>query len=77
MGKGLHKVLKTVMNDISQVLPTLGESGSEVLYFIPEPINFWLSDYIFRRHQENFAKCNFEGDQKYNQQSEFSSSRSR
>ena len=40
MGKGLHKVFKTVVKEISQYLPTLGESGSEVSHFIPEPINF-------------------------------------
>ena len=40
MGKGLHKVFKTVLKDISQDLWTLGESGSEVSHFIPEPRNF-------------------------------------
>ena len=40
MGKFLHKVFKTVVKDISQELPPLGESGSEVSYFIPEPRNF-------------------------------------
>ena len=40
MGKGLHKVFKTVVEEISQYLPTLGESGSEVSYFIPELRNF-------------------------------------
>ena len=40
MGKGLHKVFKTVVNEIWQVLPIFGESGSEVSYFIPEPRNF-------------------------------------
>ena len=39
MGKGLHKVSKAVVKEISQDLPPLGESGSEVYYFIPEPIN--------------------------------------
>ena len=34
MGKGSHKVFKAVVNDISEVLPILGESGSEVSYFI-------------------------------------------
>ena len=28
IGKGLHKVFKAVVNDILQVLPILGESGS-------------------------------------------------
>ena len=30
MGKGLQKVFKAVVNDISQALPFFGESGSEV-----------------------------------------------
>ena len=34
MGKGLHKVFKDVVNEISQILPILGESVSEVSYFI-------------------------------------------
>ena len=40
MGKGLHKVFSTVVKDISRELTPLGESGSEVSHFIPEPINF-------------------------------------
>ena len=40
MGKGLHKVFKTVLKDISQYLPPLGESGSEVYHLITEPRNF-------------------------------------
>ena len=40
MGKVLHKVFKTVVKDISQYFPPLGESGSEVSHFIPEPKNF-------------------------------------
>ena len=40
MGEVLHKVFKAVVNEILQVLPILGESSSEVYYFIPEPINF-------------------------------------
>ena len=39
-GKGLQKVFKAVVNEILQVLPILGESGSEVSYFITEPRNF-------------------------------------
>ena len=50
MGKGLHKVFKTTVKDISKYLPPLGESGSEISYFIPEPIDFAevtkLLDYI-------------------------------
>ena len=40
MGKNLHKVFSTVIKDISQELTPLGESGSEVSHFIPEPRNF-------------------------------------
>ena len=40
MGKSLHKVFKAVVNEILQVLPILGEYGSEVSYFIPDPRNF-------------------------------------
>ena len=40
MDKVLHKVFTNVVKEILQDLPTLGESGSEVSYFIPEPRNF-------------------------------------
>ena len=30
MVEGIHKVFKTILKDISQELPPLGESGSEV-----------------------------------------------
>ena len=40
MGKGLHKVCKTFVKEISQEFPPLGESGSEVYHFIPEPRKF-------------------------------------
>ena len=40
MGKVLHKVFSTVVKEISQELTLLGESGSEVSHFIPEPRNF-------------------------------------
>ena len=40
MGKGLHKVFKTVVKDISQDFSPLGEYGSEVSHFISEPRNF-------------------------------------
>ena len=40
MGKGLHKVFKDVVNEILQVLPILGESGSEFSDFTPKPRNF-------------------------------------
>ena len=40
MVKGLHKVFSTFVKKISQELTALGESGSEVSHFIPEPRNF-------------------------------------
>ena len=40
MVKGLHKVFSTIVKEISQELTNLGESGSEVSHFIPEPRNF-------------------------------------
>ena len=40
MGKGLHKFFKAVVNELNNAFPTLVESRSEVLYFIPEPRNF-------------------------------------
>ena len=40
MVKGLHKVFKTVVKDVSQYLPSLVEYGSKVSHFIPEPRNF-------------------------------------
>ena len=40
MEKGLHKAFSTVVKEILQELKPLGESGSEVSHFIPEPRNF-------------------------------------
>ena len=39
MVKGLHKVFKTIVKDVSQDLPPFGQSGSEVYHFILEPRN--------------------------------------
>ena len=40
MGKVLQKVFITIVKKILQELTPLGESGSEVFHFIPEPRNF-------------------------------------
>ena len=40
MGNVLYKVFSTVVKEISQELIPLGESGSEVSHFLPEPRNF-------------------------------------
>ena len=54
MGKGLHKVFITVVKEILQELTPLGESGSEVSNFIPNPRNFSevkkLSENINKKH---------------------------
>ena len=41
MGKGLQKVFSTVVKEITQELTVLGESGSKVYHFIPDPRNFY------------------------------------
>ena len=40
MVKGLHKLFKAVVNDISPASPFFGQSGLVVSYLIPEPRNF-------------------------------------
>ena len=40
MGKGSHRLFKTVIKEILQDLPPLGETGSEVSHFVPETRNF-------------------------------------
>ena len=40
MGKGLHRVFRTIVSEISQELSNFGETGSEVSHFIPEPRAF-------------------------------------
>ena len=39
-GKGLHKVFNTAVKNIILDLPPLGEFGSELSHFVPEPRNF-------------------------------------
>ena len=60
--------------DISQVLPILGDSRSEVSYFIPEPRKFSEVTRFSDDINKPLAKSNSKGYQKYNQQSDFSSS---
>ena len=40
MRKGLHKAFKNLVKEISQNFSPLGECGSKVSHFIPEPRNF-------------------------------------
>ena len=39
-GKGLHRVFKAIVSEISQELSNFRETGSEVSHFIPKPRNF-------------------------------------
>ena len=64
MGKGLRKLFKTVLKEILQDLPPLGESGSEVSHFIPETRNFSEVTKLSYDRKETLAKGNSEGDQK-------------
>ena len=50
MGKGLYKVFSTFVKKISQKLTALGESGSEVSHFIPEPKFFSEMKKIVRKY---------------------------
>ena len=40
MGKGLHKVFRTIVLEILQELTNFGKSSSEFSHFIAEPRNF-------------------------------------
>ena len=58
MGKGLHKVFSTVVKDIYQELTPLGESGSEVYHFIPEPRNFSEVTKLWENIKKYWLKAN-------------------
>ena len=62
MGKVLHKVFKTAVKKISQELPPLGEYGSEVSNFIPEPRNFAEVTKLLDDIKKTLAKGNSEVD---------------
>ena len=72
MGKGLQKVLKTVVKYISQDLPPFVEFYSEVSRLIPEPRNFSEVTKLSDKIRKPLAKGNSKEDQKYNKQSDFS-----
>ena len=40
MGKGLHRVFRTIVLEILQEFTNFGETGLEVSHFIPEPRKF-------------------------------------
>ena len=58
MGKGLHKVFKAFVDDISQALPILNQSGSEVSYLIPEPRSFAEVNRLSEDIKKPFLKSN-------------------
>ena len=57
MGKGLHKAFSTVVKEISQELTPLGESGSEVSHFIPEPRNLAEVKKLFENIKKPWLKA--------------------
>ena len=57
MGKGLHKVFSTVVKYISQELTPLGESGSEVSLFIPEPRKFAKVKHLSENIKKTWLKA--------------------
>ena len=61
MGKFLHKLFKTVVKGISQELPPLGESGSEVYHLLPEPRNFAEVKNCQMKIKNKLAKGNSQG----------------
>ena len=66
MGKGLHKVFKSVLKDTPKNLPPLREYGSEVSHFITEPRKFAEITKIVIWNKETLAKGNYQRDQKPN-----------
>ena len=62
MGKGSNKFFKAVVNETSQSLPNLGESGSEVSYFILEPRKFAKVTRLSEDIKKHYIKKNPRGD---------------
>ena len=69
MGKCLHKFFKDFVNELHKSLHALGESGSEVSHFIPEPSNFSEVTGLPSDAKKAWLK-NLERDQKFNQESD-------
>ena len=67
MGKGLHKVFSTIVKEIFQELATLGESGSEVSHFIPEPRNFAEVTKLSKKYNKTLAESNSQGNKESHQ----------
>ena len=60
MVKYLHKVFSTIVRECSQELATLGESGSEVSHFIPEPRKFSEVTKLSENMRKPWLKANLE-----------------
>ena len=73
MGKGLHQVCHTVVKEMFQDLPPMGESGSKVSHFIPELRNFSEVTNLLDDIEKPWLKETFKEIKPPNQQSEFSS----
>ena len=58
MGKCFHKVFSTIVKYIQQELTALGESGSEVSHFIPEPRNFAEAKQLSENIRKPWIKAN-------------------
>ena len=58
MDKGSHKVFKNFAKGILQDLPPLGESSSEVSFFIPEPRNFYEVIKLSDDNEKPWIKAN-------------------
>ena len=67
MGKVIHKLFKSVVKELNNELPNLGESGSEVSQFITEPSNLSEVAILPEDGQKVLVKSKFEIDQKFNQ----------
>ena len=69
MGKGLHKVFKYVVNELKNVLPNLGKSGSKVSHFIPESRTLLEVTRLPSDVKKGLVESNFERDHIVIQQS--------
>ena len=60
-GGGLHKLFKIVIKELNHSLPALGESGSEVSHFIPEPRIFAEVTRLLSEVKKSWIKATLKG----------------
>ena len=77
IGKVLNRLFKAIVNEISQALSILVESGSKVSYFILEPRNFPEVTRLSEDIKKLFLKATLKEINKFNQQSDLFSSEAR